>query len=170
MIDASIYIFLYIYRNEADYEKRWNVVMQQIIENGHYDLTSDELKFGARTAWRNAPRCPGRTAWNTLALRDCRHVTSVEEVFNEICTHIKESSNNGNIIPTISVFPERRHGRHDQFRVWNAQLINFAGYTSDDDVVIGDKGNFAFTKVNICILYLYIVYCSTPCYKFTSYE
>jgi nitric oxide synthase oxygenase domain/subunit len=84
-----------------------------------------------------------------LVIRDCRQVTTVQEMFTEICIDIKDSSNNGIIIPMISVFPERKSGCHDQLRVWNAQLIQYAGYASTEDhkVVIGDKVNVAFTTV-----------------------
>ncbi len=33
---------------------------------GAYTHTFDELEFGARQAWRNAPRCIGRILWNNL--------------------------------------------------------------------------------------------------------
>ena len=35
-------------------------------QTGTYDLTKTELEFGARTAWRNAPRCIGRIQWSNL--------------------------------------------------------------------------------------------------------
>jgi nitric oxide synthase oxygenase domain/subunit len=74
-------------------------------------------------------------------------------MFKELCIHIKESSNNGVIMPMISVFRERRLGVEDQFRVWNGQLISYAGYqdTDDPEVVIGDKSTAAFTTVSAVI-------------------
>ena len=39
---------------------------KEIEEKGHYDLTYEELAFGARTAWRNAPRCINRIVWRQL--------------------------------------------------------------------------------------------------------
>ena len=62
---------------------------QQINSQGFYDLNLDELIFGARTAWRNAARCSGRSQWNTLMIRDCRNIATVEEMFKQICQHIK---------------------------------------------------------------------------------
>ena len=35
-----------------------------------YCLTADELEWGARTAWRNAPRCPARVVWKKLTVFD----------------------------------------------------------------------------------------------------
>ena len=71
-------------------------------------------------------------------------------MFKEICVHIKESSNNGIIIPMITVFPERQPNGKDIVRVWNPQLISYACYTTDDPkAVIGDRGNLQFTQVTI---------------------
>ena len=52
-------------------------------------------------------------------------------MFKEICIHIKESSNNGIIIPMISVFPERQPNGKDIVRIWNGQLISYAGFVFD---------------------------------------
>ncbi len=53
-----------------DYEEmlsnRLNEVKVQVEDKGHYDLTYEELSFGARTAWRNAPRCVNRIVWRQL--------------------------------------------------------------------------------------------------------
>uniref|UniRef100_A0A182YTZ6 nitric-oxide synthase (NADPH) n=1 Tax=Biomphalaria glabrata TaxID=6526 RepID=A0A182YTZ6_BIOGL len=44
----------------------------------------------------------------------------------------------------ITIFPQRKDGRRD-FRVWNAQLIRYAGYKMDDGKIIGDPANVEFT-------------------------
>lgn len=46
----------------------------------------------------------------------------------------------------ITVFQQRTDGRHD-FRVWNAQLISYAGYKQPDGSVVGDPMNVEFTEV-----------------------
>lgn len=125
--------------------------MTEAIESkGFYDFTLDELVFGAQTAWRNVARCSGRSQWKSLQIRDCRHVETVEDMFDEICKHIKESTNGGKIIPMISIFPQRKPGVKDALRIWNGQLISYAGYTSpfDPKVIIGDRGNVTFTQVH----------------------
>ena len=66
---------------ESAFDERWLEVSENININGFYELTLDELIFGARTAWRNAARCSGRSQWESLTIRDCRHVTTVEEMF-----------------------------------------------------------------------------------------
>lgn len=54
----------------ADYDiklaARLYEVQQDIELRGTYDLTYEELVFGARTAWRNAPRCVNRIVWRQL--------------------------------------------------------------------------------------------------------
>ena len=62
---------------EKDFEERWETVSAAIRKNGIYDLTADELYFGAQTAWRNAPRCVGRKVWKSLSLKDCRYCISM---------------------------------------------------------------------------------------------
>ena len=45
-------------------------VVQQLRLTGSYSLTRDELVWGARMAWRNAPRCPARVIWKKLTVFD----------------------------------------------------------------------------------------------------
>ena len=49
---------------------RLNEVLTSIEDTGTYHLTSEELGFGAKTAWRNAPRCIGRIQWSKLDVRN----------------------------------------------------------------------------------------------------
>lgn len=46
----------------------------------------------------------------------------------------------------ITIFPQRTDGKHD-FRVWNNQLIRYAGYRQPDDHIHGDPANVEFTEV-----------------------
>ena len=50
---------------------------------------------------------------------------------------------------TITIFPQRRLPFKD-FRVWNSQLIRYAGYRQADGSIIGDRANVEFTEVNVC--------------------
>jgi len=70
----------------------------------------------------------------------------------------------------ITVFPQRMDGDHD-FRVWNGQLLKYAGYRMEDGSVIGDPAGVELTQVikiealrrtNICPL-LYMI--SYPFFK-----
>lgn len=46
----------------------------------------------------------------------------------------------------ITVFPQRTDGKHD-FRVWNSQLVRYAGYQMPDGSVVGDPASVEFTQV-----------------------
>ncbi|XP_067655457.1 nitric oxide synthase, inducible-like isoform X1 [Haliotis asinina] len=129
-----------------NHKNRWTEVVDAITTSGTYDLTLEELTFGVKTAWRNAPRCIGRIQWSKLKVFDARHVKTTKEMFEALCTHIEYGTNNGNIRSAITVFPPRTCGRQD-FRVWNTQLIRYAGYRQSDGSVIGDPANVEFTEV-----------------------
>ena len=47
---------------------------------------------------------------------------------------------------TITVFSPRMKP-NDDFRVWNAQLVRYAGYKQNDGSVLGDPANVEFTEV-----------------------
>ena len=44
------------------------------------------------------------------------------------------------------MFPQRKTA-HEDFRVWNTQLIQYAGYKQPDGSCIGDTANIEFTQV-----------------------
>lgn len=44
------------------------------------------------------------------------------------------------------MFPQRSDGKHD-FRVWNSQLIRYAGYQMPDGTIRGDPACVEFTQV-----------------------
>lgn len=132
--------------NTPAYEARWEQVQQEVNATGTYQLTETELVFGAKLAWRNSARCIGRIQWAKLQMFDCRSVTTTSNMFEAICNHIKYSTNKGNIRSAITVFQQRTDGRHD-FRVWNSQLISYAGYKQPDGTIIGDPMNVEFTDV-----------------------
>ena len=66
-----LYIYLYIFSAlgsgyEEKVKERIEHVCNEIEEKGHYNLTYEELVFGARMGWRNAPRCVNRIVWRQL--------------------------------------------------------------------------------------------------------
>uniref|UniRef100_A0A670KIF4 Nitric oxide synthase n=1 Tax=Podarcis muralis TaxID=64176 RepID=A0A670KIF4_PODMU len=130
--------------------QRLQEVEQQIAETGTYQLLQAELIFGAKHAWRNASRCLGRIQWNKLQVFDARDCASAQEMFTSLCTHINYATNRGNLRSAITIFPNRIAGRGD-FRVWNQQLIRYAGYAQPDGTILGDPANVDFTEV--CIQY-----------------
>lgn len=50
----------------------------------------------------------------------------------------------------ITIFPQKTDGKHD-YRVWNQQLISYAGYRNDNGTILGDAGNVEFTEVRIAV-------------------
>ncbi|XP_068235236.1 nitric oxide synthase, salivary gland-like [Palaemon carinicauda] len=129
-----------------DHLIRLQEVTKSISRTGTYNLTYDELVFGAKLAWRNAPRCIGRISWNKLHVIDGRKVTTGRQMFELVLEHLDYATNEGNIRSTITVFPQRKAGQRD-FRVWNQQLIAFAGYEQPDGSVVGDPAFREFTKI-----------------------
>uniref|UniRef100_A0A8B9CEE0 Nitric oxide synthase n=1 Tax=Anser brachyrhynchus TaxID=132585 RepID=A0A8B9CEE0_9AVES len=127
---------------------RLEAVTKEIETTGTYHLTQDELIFAAKQAWRNAPRCIGRIQWSNLQVFDARDCKTAKEMFEHICRHVQYATNNGNIRSAITVFPQRTDGKHD-FRVWNSQLIRYAGYQMPDGSILGDPASVEFTK--LCI-------------------
>ncbi|XP_075220584.1 nitric oxide synthase isoform X1 [Lycorma delicatula] len=132
--------------NSASLESRWAQVQAEVESTGTYQLTETELVFGAKLAWRNSVRCIGRIQWAKLQVFDCRSVTTTTGMFEAICNHIKYSTNKGNIRSAITIFPQRTDGKHD-FRVWNPQLIAYAGYKNPDGSITGDPAYVEFTEV-----------------------
>ncbi|XP_038181308.1 nitric oxide synthase, inducible [Arvicola amphibius] len=127
---------------------RVEAVTKDIETTGTYQLTRDELIFATKLAWRNAPRCIGRIQWANLQVFDARDCSSAKEMFQHICRHVLYATNNGNIRSAITVFPQRSDGKRD-FRVWNSQLIRYAGYQMPDGTIRGDPASLEFTQ--LCI-------------------
>ncbi|XP_066546931.1 nitric oxide synthase 3 isoform X2 [Amia ocellicauda] len=136
-----------IKRSQSEaHQQRLSVVQREIITTGSYQLEETELIFGAKQAWRNAPRCVGRIQWSKLQVFDARDCSSAAEMFTHICNHIKYATNKGNLRSAITVFPQRSQG-HGDFRVWNPQLIRYAGYRQPDGSIIGDPSNVELTEL-----------------------
>ncbi|CAG0902277.1 unnamed protein product, partial [Darwinula stevensoni] len=121
----------------AAHTERWAAIEREVQEKGTYELTTTELVYGAKQAWRNSQRCIGRIQWSRLQVFDARAMTTTAGMFEAICNHIKYSTNKGKIRATITVFPQRTDGKHD-YRIWNHQLIGFAGYLQPDGSILGD--------------------------------
>uniref|UniRef100_A0A8D2MKC1 Nitric oxide synthase n=1 Tax=Zonotrichia albicollis TaxID=44394 RepID=A0A8D2MKC1_ZONAL len=128
--------------------ERLEEVTKEIETTDTYQLRDTELIYGAKHAWRNAARCVGRIQWSKLQVFDARDCTTAHGMFNYICNHIKYATNKGNLRSAITIFPQRTDSKHD-FRIWNAQLIRYAGYKQPDGSVLGDPANVELTE--ICI-------------------
>jgi nitric-oxide synthase len=133
-------------REDGPPDRRLFEVRRAIAETGTYRHTPAELAFGARVAWRNSDRCIGRLYWRSLRLRDRREVDTADGVFAECVAHLVAGGNRGAIRPTITVFAPRDPGR-EGIRIWNEQLVRYAGYRRPDGSVLGDPRNADFTSV-----------------------
>jgi len=124
---------------------RLSVVERSIVERGGYEHTEEELQHGAKMAWRNSSRCIGRLFWETLKVKDARHINTEAGMAQALFEHIKYATNGGKIRPVITIFkPES--SQEQPIRIWNHQLIRYAGYESNNGI-IGDPASIAFTKV-----------------------
>jgi len=127
---------------------RWAQVRREVAETGTYRHTRAELVFGARVAWRNSVRCVGRVRWPTLVVRDARHVGRARQVYRELMRHMRFATNGGRIRSTITVFaPDDRLG--PRVRIWNEQLIRYAGWRQSGGPVLGDPRNVGFSEMAV---------------------
>lgn len=111
-----------------------------------YAHTYPELEHGARVAWRNSARCIGRLFWQKLIVRDLRHLDRADDIFKALVEHLHDSTNGGRIQPMISVFAPQEPGSPG-IRIWNRQLIRYAGYRRTDGTILGDPLNVEFTEL-----------------------
>ncbi|XP_077456811.1 nitric oxide synthase 1 isoform X2 [Stigmatopora argus] len=125
---------------------RLEEVTKEIEISGTYQLKDTELIYGAKHAWRNAARCVGRIQWSKLQVFDARDCTTAHGMYNYICNHIKYATNKGNLRSAITIFPQRTDCNRD-YRVWNSQLIRYAGYKQPDGSILGDPANVEFTEI-----------------------
>jgi nitric-oxide synthase len=120
-------------------------VMREIDMTGTYWHTREELEFGARAAWRNNARCIGRLYWKSLQVRDLRMVSDAAGVAGQCFEHLRAANVDGRIRPMISVFAPETPYRPAP-RIWNEQLIRYAGYEQPDGSVLGDPRYVGFTR------------------------
>jgi hypothetical protein len=52
--------------NTSAHTSRLHEVENSVQTTGTYELTTAELTYGAKTAWRNSARCIGRIQWSKL--------------------------------------------------------------------------------------------------------
>jgi nitric-oxide synthase len=147
-IDEAV-SFLRLYYTEnpdagaAAHRIEW--VRCEIELTGTYQHTSEELAFGARVAWRNSARCIGRLYWRGMKVRDMRAVRDPAEIAGHCAEHLRIAYNGGKIRPLITVFAPDAPGRPGP-RIWNEQLIRYAGHQQPDGGVVGDPRYVRFTE------------------------
>ncbi len=141
--------FLTQYHHEmkpaCDLRTRIEEVRAEIADTSMWTQTTEELGFAARLAWRNAERCVGRLYWNGLHLRDCRHLTRAEEVATALFDHLRFAYHGGDLRPAISVFAPGTLERPGP-RLWNPQLLRYAGIRLRTGKQIGDPAQNELTR------------------------
>ncbi len=143
---AYFHIFHLEHGTLQTYQEQLIAVQADIQRTGTYWHTFADLEYGASIAWRNSTRCIGRLHWKSLAVRDMRHLSSAEEIFEAIVEHLRIGTNGGKIRPVMSIFaPQMPH--RSGIRIWNPQVIRYAGYRQPDGSIVGDPSNVEFTEV-----------------------
>lgn len=149
LLEATDYLRLF-YQEQSlpntQLRQRLDDIHREYGRSHTYWQTTDELTYGAKVAWRNSPNCIGRLYWDTLTVRDLRHVSAASEVFSEIVEHIRRATNRGRIRSTISIFAPNIPGSPG-IRIWNPQFIRYAGYRQLDGAVIGDPDQIVLTEL-----------------------
>ena len=127
-------------------EERLAQIQDNFERTGTYWQMTEELIYGARVAWRNSSRCIGRLHWQSLRVRDLRHISTAEDLFAALVEHLRQATNGGKICPMISIFAPQLPGEPG-IRIWNSQLIRYAGYRQPDGSVIGDSMQVKLTSI-----------------------
>jgi nitric-oxide synthase len=148
-LDEAIEFIHQFHRENADHgdpDRRIMQIRDSVARSGTYEQTTSELTWGARVAWRNSARCIGRLYWASLHIRDRRDVRDADDVAEQCRIHLQLAGNAGRIRPIITVFAPDRPGQPGP-RIWNEQLIRYAGYRREDGTVLGDPRYVAFTDL-----------------------
>lgn len=130
--------------NDQQCESRLSEVFAEISETGTYTHTKQELTFGAKIAWRNNAKCIGRLFWDSLEVFDERGAETEEEIAAALLRHIAYATNEGRIRPALTAFAPSSPIRQI-IRIWNHQLIRYAGYRTSDGIV-GDPDSVELTE------------------------
>lgn len=147
--EAENFLFNYYSENKlprSNFNSRYIKVRNEIAKTNRYYHTFEELNYGAKVAWRNSVRCIGRILWDSLIVRDYRHLRSAEEIFAALVDHIETATNSGNIKSMISVFAPQVPGEAG-IRIWNPLLIRYAGYRQQGSTIIGDPAQIELTDI-----------------------
>ena len=131
--------------DRAAHGRRLREINSSFADTGSYQQTAAELQHGCRVAWRANPRCIGRLPWSTLRVLDRRHLSTPDAIFEACVEHLRLATNGGRLRPVMTVFGAADSRRAP--RIWNPQLIRYAGWRLLDGTVLGDPAQVEFTQV-----------------------
>ncbi|MGW4535962.1 nitric oxide synthase oxygenase [Nocardia sp. NPDC004340] len=124
---------------------RVKTALREFRSTGTYGHTVDELRVGARLAWRNHDRCVGRKHWRALEVLDARGARTAADIAQACWQHLRRATNGGAVRCFITVGPPADpEGR--AFRILNSQLIRYAGYRVPGGL-LGDPANVELTDL-----------------------
>jgi nitric-oxide synthase len=124
--------------------RRLATARAEIAETGTYRHTVEELAYGARVALRDSGWCTSGVPWRQLKVRDLRGLRKAAAVAAECVAHLRLACSDGRVKPLVSVFAPDTPAAQGP-RVWNDQLVRYAGYRTDDGV-LGDRRYVGFTE------------------------
>jgi len=128
-----------------DLEKSYSIFIKKEGSRDNYDLAAS-----AKEAWRNSVRCIGRRLWKALEVIDARSVNQSDEIFEALLHHLRKATNDGKIMPVMTVFKEW-DSDGPEIRIWNHQLLRYAGYKNSAGVILGDPINVDLTEIAIAL-------------------
>jgi nitric-oxide synthase len=129
----------------GDPQPRIEEAQEELARTGAWRKTPEELGFAARIAWRNAERCVGRLYWKGLHLRDCRQLEDPDAMAEALFEHLRFAWNGGDLRPAITVFDPGNRDRPGP-RIWNPQLLRYAGLRLRSGRQIGDPAQNGITE------------------------
>ncbi len=131
--------------NPDGFAPRWREVRAELDASGTYRASFAELELAARVAWRNAVRCIGRLYWSGLTVRDRRHLTHPDDIAEALFEHLDYAFNGGNLRPALTVL-DPGTPQHPGPRIWNPQLVRYAGYRGPRRTIVGDPAQLEITE------------------------
>lgn len=146
--EAHAFLELLLRERVIDAQTYWarrEEITRSITRDGRYRQEFGELEHACRVAWRSSARCIGRLPWQTLIVRDCRDRETPQEIFSACVEHLRFATNGGRIRPVMSVFADAGQSRRP--RIWNPQLVRYAGWRRPDGTILGDPLHLEFTEL-----------------------
>ncbi len=125
---------------------RWDTIEQEVHARGTWKMSSDELAWSARVAWRNNTRCIGRLFWKGLVVKDCRSLCAAQEIAEACFEHLRQAYNGGRIRPMVTIFAPVAPGQRG-VEILNHQLVRYAGYRRPNGKVIGEPESIELTEL-----------------------
>jgi nitric-oxide synthase len=137
----------------GDRDARVAEALHDLDQTGTYRLASAELSHGLKQAWRADPRCIRRgmfdrlaqVEWDDLERADFSGAKLTPDlVAGVIGYYVRYATNRGRLTPRIMVFPPDGPDG-PTLRIWNDQLIRYAGELQPDGRVLGDPAQLKLT-------------------------